>query len=72
MKTTDMLTEALDNAGDLDKLVRRIIREVDDYDLLRLLKKIDAEFKDIQHNLSIAMRLAQGLEQKLKRRRRSK
>jgi hypothetical protein len=72
MKTTDMLTEALDKACDLDKLVRRIIRDVDDYDLLRLLKKIDAEFKDIQHNLSIAMKLAQSLDQKPKRKRSSK
>jgi hypothetical protein len=51
----------------LEKIVKRIIREVDDYDLLRLLKKIDAEFKDVEHNLSIAMKLAQGLEQKPKK-----
>jgi hypothetical protein len=69
MRTREMLTEALENAGDLDKLVRRIVREVDDYDLLRLLKKIDAEFKDIQHNLSIALKVAQGLDQKPTRKR---
>jgi len=67
MKTTEMLAEAQEKTGDLEKIVKRIIREVDDYDLLRLLKKIDAEFKDVQHNLSIAMKLAQGLEQKPKK-----
>jgi hypothetical protein len=72
MKTTEMLAEALERTHDLVKMVKKIIRDVDDYDLERLLKKIDAEFKDTQHNLSIAMRLAQGLERKPRKRRKAK
>lgn len=72
MKTAEMLTEALERVFDLEKMVKKIIPDADDYDLLRLLKKIDAEFKDIRHNLSIAMKLAQGLDQKPKRKKRRK
>jgi len=61
MKTEEKLTEALESAAQLEKMVQRIIQDVDDYDLERLLKKIDAEFKDVQHNLIIARRLAESL-----------
>ncbi len=64
MKTADRLKEALENASQLEKIVKQIIREVNDYDLERLLKKIDAEFMDVQHNLTIARRLAEGLTRK--------
>jgi predicted DNA binding CopG/RHH family protein len=61
MKTVEKLTKALESAAELEKMVQRIIQDVDDYDLKRLLKKIDAEFKDVQHNLIIARRLAESL-----------
>jgi predicted DNA binding CopG/RHH family protein len=61
MKTVEKLTEALESAACLEKMVHRIIQDVNDYDLERLLKKIDAEFKDVQHNLIIARRLAESL-----------
>ena len=64
MKTSEMLNQALENASQLEKLVKQIIREVDDYDLQRLLKKVDAEFMDVRHNLTIARRLAEGLTRK--------
>jgi len=38
---------------DVDALIRR----AGDYDLERLLKKIDAELMDIRHNLNQAIRL---------------
>ena len=72
MKVTEKLTEALENAGRLETIVKKIIREVDDYDLQRLLKKIDAEFKDVRHNLTLARRLAEGLEHRPKKTKKSK
>jgi hypothetical protein len=32
-------------------------KDIDDYELSRMLKKVEAEVLDLQHNLSIAMRL---------------
>ncbi len=72
MIAREKLTEALENAGQLERLVKQVIREVDDYDLERLLKKIDAEFKDLQHNLTIARRLAEGLQRKPAKRKKAK
>ncbi len=72
MKAREKLTEALDNASQVERLVKQLIREVDDYDLERLLKKIDAEFKDLRHNLTIARRLAEGLEQKPEKKKKAK
>jgi ribosomal protein L12E/L44/L45/RPP1/RPP2 len=72
MKAREKLTEALENAGEVERLVKQLIQEVDDYDLERLLKKIDAEFKDLRHNLTIARRLAEGLEQKPEKRKKAK
>ncbi len=66
MKTADRLKEALENVSQLEKIVKQIIREANDYDLERLLKKIDAEFMDVRHNLTIARRLAEGLPRKPK------
>lgn len=37
--------------------IQIIQKDIDDYDLSRMLKKIEAEILDLQHNLSIAMRL---------------
>jgi predicted DNA binding CopG/RHH family protein len=72
MKTVEKLTEALENAAELEKMVHKIIQDVNDYDLERLLKKIDAEFKDVQHNLIIARRLAESLTQEPKGPKRAK
>lgn len=63
MKTAEKLNQILEKARLLQKALKEIIREVEDYDLERLLKKIDAECIDVQHNLTIAKRLAEGLEQ---------
>jgi len=38
--------------------VRGLIPLCNDYDLLRLLKKLDAEIMDILHNIQFARRLA--------------
>lgn len=63
MKTAEKLNQILEKAHLLQKAIKEIIREVEDYDLERLLKKIDAECIDVQHNLTIAKRIAEGLNQ---------
>ena len=63
MKTAEKINEILEKARLLEKAIKEIIREIEDYDLQRLLKKIDAECIDVQHNLTIAKRLAEGLNQ---------
>jgi hypothetical protein len=63
MKTAEKINEILEKARLLEKAIKEIIREIEDYDLQRLLKKIDAECIDVQHNLTIAKRLAEGLSQ---------
>lgn len=72
MKTVEKLAKALESAAELEKMVQRIIQDVDDYDLKRLLKKIDAEFKDVQHNLIIARRLAESLARQPKETKKAK
>lgn len=72
MKTSEKLNQALENASRLEQIVKEAIREIDDYDLQRLLKKIDAEFMDVQHNLYKAQRLAEGLARKPQKKRRTK
>lgn len=69
MEKTEKIDQALEKVSLLEKVVKEIIREIDDYDLERLLKKVDAECMDIQHNLSLAKRLAEGPSQKRKKRR---
>lgn len=38
--------------------IGRLLGVVGDYDLQRLLKKIDADLMDVRHNLNLAKRLA--------------
>ncbi len=60
------IDQALEKASLLEKIIKEIIQEIDDYDLERLLKKVDAQCMDIRHNLVLAKRLAEGLTQKKK------
>jgi hypothetical protein len=60
MKTSEKLGKSLETIGLLEKSIKEMIREVDDYDLKRLLKKIDAECMDLHHNIAVAKRLAEG------------
>jgi hypothetical protein len=66
MKKTERLNQILEEAEKLQKSLKDIIREIEDYDLERLLKKIDAELMDVQHNLVLAKRLAEGTTPKKK------
>ncbi len=67
MKQVGEITKLLKSATSLEKSIRQISRGVDDYDLQRLLKKVDAECIDLLHNLTLAKRLAEGLDKKKKR-----
>jgi hypothetical protein len=67
MKQVEKLNLVLEEAGKLQKSIKGLILEIDDYDLKRLLKKIDAELMDVQHNLVLATRLTEGMARKRKK-----
>ncbi len=46
-------------AEKLSKSLKEVMAENRDYDLVRLLKKIDAELMDLRHNLNLAKRLSE-------------
>ncbi|UCB51891.1 MAG: hypothetical protein JSV10_07845 [Candidatus Zixiibacteriota bacterium] len=64
METQKKIRQALRKAGQLEKVIKEIIRDTDDYDMARLLKKVDAECMDAQHNLVLAERLCQAISPK--------
>lgn len=66
MKLAEKLNQVLEEAKKLERSIKELIRETEDYDLGRLLKKIDAELMDVQHNLVLAKRLAEGVTPKRK------
>ncbi len=43
--------------------VKELIGSTSDYDLERLMKKIEAQVMDIQHNLTLACRIAEDSEE---------
>ena len=67
MKQAEKINEILEEVNKLEKSIKGLIREIEDYDLQRLLKKIDAELMDAQHNLSQAKRLTKGVTRKGKK-----
>lgn len=66
METRKKIRQALKKAEQLEKVVKEIIRDIEDYDMARLLKKADAECMDAQHNLVLAERLSDVISQKKK------
>jgi uncharacterized protein YehS (DUF1456 family) len=66
METQKRIGQALRKAVQLENVVKEIVRDIDDYDLARLLKKVDAECMDVQHNLVLAERLSGAISQKKK------
>jgi hypothetical protein len=56
---TEKINEALDGAKKVAELVHGILDESGDFDLQRLLKQIEADLMDVQHKLSIAVRLSE-------------
>ena len=67
MKQEKKINQLLKDASKLEKSIKQLVREIEDYDLERLLKKIDAELMDVQHNLALAKRLADGMAPKKKK-----
>jgi predicted DNA binding CopG/RHH family protein len=57
MSKYDKLTEAAELAQKIGEYMKEIQQDISDYDLSRMLKKVEAEVIDLQHNLSIAVRL---------------
>ena len=51
--------EALESAKHLAELVNSLIASTHDLDLQRLLKQVDADLMDIQHKLTLAVRLSE-------------
>jgi hypothetical protein len=47
---------------ELAHLIKDLVGSTSDYDLERLLKKIEAEVMDIQHNLKLATRISEDGE----------
>ncbi len=50
--------KSLKLAGELHKLVRDMIPLASDLDLQRLLKQIEADVMDLEHKLSMAIKLS--------------
>ncbi len=57
MSKYEKLTEAAELAQKIGEYMKEIQQDISDYDLSRMLKKVEAEVIDLQHNLSIAVRL---------------
>jgi hypothetical protein len=66
METQKKIRQALKKAEQLEKVIKEIIRDIDDYDMARLLKKVDAQCMDAQHNLVLVDRLSEATRQKKK------
>ena len=57
MSKIDDLKETGELAQVMAEKIQVIQKDIDDYDLSRMLKKVEAEILDLQYNLSIAIRL---------------
>ncbi|MEW5875801.1 MAG: hypothetical protein AB1752_11560 [Candidatus Zixiibacteriota bacterium] len=58
----DKIEELLRRAEGMSAEVASLVASSPDYDLQRLLKKIDADLMDVRHNLNLARRLIGGME----------
>jgi len=47
-------------ASELANEIKLLVKSTEDYDIARLLKKIEAEVMDIQHNLKLLIRITEG------------
>lgn len=62
MVTKERIKELIEEAAKLEKKIKKLVSESKDYDLARLLKKVDAEMMDLQHNLDIAFKFLEEEE----------
>jgi uncharacterized membrane protein (DUF106 family) len=52
----EKINELLEELSKLNRSLKEVIHEAKDYELERLLKKVDAELMDAQHNLILAQK----------------
>ena len=57
MSGYEKMKETAEFAQKIAANIQEIQKDINDYDLSRMLKKVEAEIIDLQHNLSIAVRL---------------
>jgi uncharacterized membrane protein (DUF106 family) len=62
MVTKERIEELIEEAAKLEKKIKKLVSESKDYDLLRLLKKVDAEMMDLQHSLDVAFKFLEKKE----------
>jgi hypothetical protein len=54
------LEHLLSEARELSAELARVLEHTSNYDLVRQLKKVDAEMLDVQHNLALALELEES------------
>jgi hypothetical protein len=64
MRYSEKLDQLLEKTRDCAKLLDELIDRAKDYDLERLLKKVDAQLIDARHNLILAQKMAKGKSKK--------
>jgi len=62
MVTKERIEELIEEAARLEKKIKKLVSESKDYDLSRLLKKVDAEMMDLQHSLDVAFKFLEKKE----------
>lgn len=63
MGTKESIEEIIEDAARIEKKIKQLISESKDYDLSRLLKKVDAEMMDLQHSLNVTFKFAAGKQE---------
>ncbi len=58
----DDLQEVLRSARELSEEIARLLGNTSNYDLMRQLKKVDAEMLDVQHNLMLAIEMQEDID----------
>jgi len=59
MSSEQKLKEIISATEKATREIRELIPKTGDYDLARLLKKVDADLSDTLHDLALALRLAE-------------
>ncbi|MGB5106285.1 MAG: hypothetical protein WBP42_06175 [Candidatus Zixiibacteriota bacterium] len=55
------LKQVLADTRKLSANLARLIENTSDYDIIRQLKKVDAELLDVQHNLALALEMEEKI-----------
>ncbi len=57
MTEYERLEKASHLSRELAREIKYLVDSTEDYDLVRLVKKIEAELMDVQHNINLALRI---------------